>query len=54
VGGIYLIVIAFLVIRMFRMKTPLFFSFFVKLVVILDIDSVEPPDAQDIKLAGEK
>jgi hypothetical protein len=55
VGGIYLIVIALVVIRMLRMKTPLFFSFFVKLVVlILDIDSVESPDSQGLKLAEEK
>jgi hypothetical protein len=55
VGGIYLIVIVILVIRIIRMKSPLFFNFFIKLVVtILNIDSVESPDGQGIKLAEEK
>jgi hypothetical protein len=55
VGGIYLIVIALVVIRMFRMKTPLFYSFFIRLVIlILDLDTVETPDSQGFKLAEEK
>jgi hypothetical protein len=55
VGGVYMVVIGLLVVRMVRMKTPLFFSFFVKLVVtVLNIDLVETPDKQGIKLAEEK
>jgi hypothetical protein len=55
VGGLYLIVILLILVRIYRMKSPLFFNFFVKLVVlVLDIDLEEPADAQGLKMAEEK
>jgi len=55
VGGLYLIIIVLLLIRIFKMKSPLFLSFFIKLVLlVLDIDLEETPDAQGMKLAEEK
>ncbi len=55
VGGVYLLVIVLLVIRMIRMRSPLFFSFFIRLAVtVLNVDLDETPDSQGIKLAEEK
>lgn len=55
VGSVYLIVIILIMNRMLRKKSPFFFGFFIRLVVmVLDIDLEEPADAQGIKLAEEK
>ena len=55
VGGAYLVVIGFLVIRMIRMKKPLFYGFFIKVMVnVLNIQMEERPDPEGIKLAEEK
>jgi energy-coupling factor transporter transmembrane protein EcfT len=54
VGGLYLLVIILLIVKIFRTHTPLFANLFVKLIVtVLDIDTDQSKSIKGLKKEGE-
>lgn len=54
VGGLYLLVIILLIVKIFRTHTPLFSNLFVKLiVVVMNIDSDQAKSVEGLKREGK-
>jgi energy-coupling factor transporter transmembrane protein EcfT len=54
VGGLYLLAIILLIVKIFRSGTPLFANLFVKLIVaVLNIDSDQPKNIKGLRKEGE-
>lgn len=54
VGGLYLLVIILLIVKIFRTHTPLFSNLFVKLiVVVMNIDSDQAKSVEGLKREGD-
>lgn len=55
VGGVYILTIILLIIKIFRTKTPILGNFFARLIVtVLDIETDEANSLKGLKDAGEK
>ena len=55
VGGVYVLTIILLIIKIFRTKTPILGNFFARLIVtVLDIETDEANSLKGLKDAGEK
>lgn len=53
-GGIYILVIVFLIVKIFRTRTPLFANLFVKLIVgVMNIDSDQAKSVKGLKRESE-
>jgi len=54
VGGVYILTIILLIIKIFRTKTPLFGNFFARMIsTVLDLDTEDANNLKGLKHAGE-